>query len=66
MQIILNGESASLPDDCSVQGLLETFDLAGSRVAVELNLEILPASLHASQILLEGDRVEVIRAIGGG
>ena len=66
MQIILNGESMTLPDNCSVQGVLEVVELATSRVAVELNREILPASRYASQLLSEGDCLEIIRAIGGG
>ena len=40
--------------------------LAGKRVAVEVNLEIVPRSQHATRVLREGDRVEIVHAIGGG
>ncbi|MCG2634084.1 MAG: sulfur carrier protein ThiS [Gammaproteobacteria bacterium] len=66
MQITLNGDSKILDDDCSVLGLLEQLGLVGRRIAVEINLEILPASQHSLHRLSEGDRVEIIQAIGGG
>lgn len=66
MRIQLNGEPFELPDGQSVADLLARLDLAGRRVAVELNLDIVPRSQHAATLLAEGDRVEVVHAIGGG
>lgn len=66
MHIQLNGEAFELPDGATVAGLIDRLDLAGRRVAVELNLDIVPRSQHATTALSEGDRVEVVHAIGGG
>ncbi|TRX73601.1 sulfur carrier protein ThiS [Pseudomonas mangiferae] len=66
MRIQLNGEPFELPDGEPVAGLLERLQLVGRRVAVELNLDIVPRSQHATTVLREGDRVEVVHAIGGG
>ena len=66
MRIQLNGESFELPDGETVAGLLALRELAGRRVAVELNLDIVPRSQHADTVLKEGDQVEVVHAIGGG
>lgn len=66
MRIQLNGEPFELPEGHSVAALLERLDLAGRRVAVELNLDIVPRSQHATTALKEGDQVEVVQAIGGG
>ncbi|MFZ3154935.1 sulfur carrier protein ThiS [Pseudomonas sp.] len=66
MRIQLNGEAFELPDGATVAGLIERLDLAGRRVAVELNLDIVPRSQHATTALREGDQVEVVHAIGGG
>lgn len=66
MQIHLNGEPRELASDTSILQLLEQLDLVGRRVAVELNLDIVPRSAHATTILQPGDRVEVVHAIGGG
>lgn len=66
MRIQLNGESFELPDGETVAALLTRLELAGRRVAVELNLDIVPRSQHVSMALREGDQVEVVHAIGGG
>ncbi|MBU2156305.1 MAG: sulfur carrier protein ThiS, partial [Gammaproteobacteria bacterium] len=55
-----------LPDGTTVAELIDRLDLAGRRVAVELNLDIVPRSQHAATALREGDQVEVVHAIGGG
>ncbi|ARU90238.1 sulfur carrier protein ThiS [Pseudomonas sp. M30-35] len=66
MRIQLNGEPLELADGQTVAGLIAQLDLTGRRVAVELNLDIVPRSQHASTVLSEGDRIEVVHAIGGG
>ncbi|HLU13269.1 MAG TPA: sulfur carrier protein ThiS [Arenimonas sp.] len=66
MEILLNGEPREVPAGTTVAGLLDLAGYGGRKVAVELNLEVVPRSRHADQVLAEGDRVEVIHAIGGG
>ncbi|WP_039590469.1 sulfur carrier protein ThiS [Pseudomonas frederiksbergensis] len=66
MRIQLNGEPLELPDGETVAALLTRLELAGRRVAVELNLYIVPRSQHADTTLNDGDSVEVVHAIGGG
>ncbi len=50
----------------TVRSLLEHFELAGRRVAVAINAEIVPRSRFADAVIRDGDRVEVIQAVGGG
>jgi sulfur carrier protein ThiS len=66
MQITLNGEARDCAPGTSVSSLLDAAGYAGKRVAVEVNLEIVPRSAHASHLLAEGDKVEIVHAIGGG
>jgi sulfur carrier protein len=66
MDIRLNGAPRALTAPCSIERLLEDAGLAGRRVAVEVNGEIVPRGLHASHELREGDRVEIVHALGGG
>ena len=66
MRIQLNGESLDLPDGETVAALLTRLELTGRRVAVELNLDIVPRSQHDLTTLTDGDSVEVVHAIGGG
>jgi len=66
MQIDLNGEAYSLDQAISLAELVERLGLTGKRLAIELNLDIVPRSQHAETLLSEGDRVEIVHAIGGG
>ena len=66
MQIILNGEAKAVTAPLTVLQLLEQLGLGGRRVAVEVNREIVPRSRHGEHELKHDDRVEVVRAIGGG
>lgn len=66
MNILLNGKTYELTAPANVTRLLAARGFAGKRVAVELNEEILPRSEYEKYELREGDRVEIVRAIGGG
>ena len=66
MQIQLNGEAYSLDEPTTLTDLVERLGLAGKRLAIELNLEIVPRSQFAETRLADGDRVEIVHAIGGG
>lgn len=66
ISIVVNGEGRTVDDGLSVAGLLASLGLAGKRVAVELNREIVPRSCHGSTPVQPGDEVEIVQAIGGG
>lgn len=66
MNIHINGQARDIADDLNVSGLLAELGMADKRVAVERNGELVPKSLHAEQTLTEGDRIEIVQAIGGG
>ena len=66
MQIILNGADREVPDQWSAGDLITDLGLAGKRLALEVNTAIVPRSTLDEHILQPGDRVEIVRAIGGG
>jgi sulfur carrier protein len=66
MQVSVNGEPKTLAEGFTVAELLGVLDLGDRRVAVEVNQDIVPRSEHGRHVLREGDRVEVVHAIGGG
>jgi sulfur carrier protein len=66
MLIHLNGEPRELPGQITVAELLESAGYGLRRVAVEVNRGIVPKSRHATQRLQDGDKVEIVQAIGGG
>lgn len=66
MQLMVNGETRQLPEGMTVAQLLEEMSLTTKRLAVEVNLEIVPRSTYDTRRLQAGDRVEIVHAIGGG
>ncbi|WP_415883126.1 sulfur carrier protein ThiS [Neptuniibacter sp. SY11_33] len=66
MQVQVNGEMLQLQDGITLTSLVEQLELGEKRIAIELNLEIIPRSQHAETVLKESDRVEIVHAIGGG
>ncbi|OAD19771.1 ThiS, thiamine-biosynthesis [Candidatus Thiomargarita nelsonii] len=66
MEIFLNGNSQQVEDGLNIALFIKQLDLENKRLAVEINLEIVPRSQFDSHILSAGDRVEIVRAIGGG
>ncbi len=66
MEIQVNGETRQVPEGASIAALLDDLSLTGRRIAVEVNQDIVPRSRHDEHRLSEGDRVEIIHAIGGG
>lgn len=66
MKLTVNGEERELPDGATVTALVGELGLGGARVAVEVNGELVPRSRHPEHVLADGDRVEVVTAIGGG
>lgn len=66
MQLMVNGEARELPDNSTVKHLLENLQLAATRVAVEVNLEIVPRATYAERTLQDGDKIEIVHFVGGG
>jgi sulfur carrier protein len=65
VNITINGEAASI-EALSVQDYLLLLGIDPRRVAVELNLDILPKAAYPDTALREGDRLEIVHFVGGG
>jgi len=66
MQIRVNGEPKEIADGATLADLIALLQLADRRIAVEVNQELAPRSTFQSHRLQPDDRVEIVRAIGGG
>ena len=66
ISITVNGEPRQLDAPLNCAELLTRLDLAGKRVALERNGEIVPRSAHQTTLLADGDRLEIVVAVGGG
>lgn len=66
IEITLNGAPVQLLAPLCIAALLAERGLSGKRVAVELNGQIVPKSLHTQTVVRPSDRLEIVVAVGGG
>ncbi|HXH51371.1 MAG TPA: sulfur carrier protein ThiS [Terriglobia bacterium] len=66
MTLQLNGEQREVPDGLSLAGLVEWLELPADRVAIERNLEVVKRASWNETRLENGDRLEIVRMVGGG
>ncbi|HEY0702573.1 MAG TPA: sulfur carrier protein ThiS [Candidatus Acidoferrales bacterium] len=66
MKIKINGEAQEIPDGLTVSALLEHLGMAGTRVAIERNLDILPRANWNETAVAASDSFEIVHFVGGG
>lgn len=66
VSIAVNGETREVPKDLTITGLLDHLEMKGGQVAVARNTEIVPRSDFETVRIRDGDRIEIVHAIGGG
>jgi sulfur carrier protein len=67
MRVLINGQPHEYSDAAlTVTELLARLELAGKRIAVEMNGDVVPRSRHAQTVVRDGDSFEIIVAVGGG
>jgi sulfur carrier protein len=64
--VTLNGNRVELEQPMTIRQLLETANVPPNYLAVEINADVVPREEHASQIVQDGDCVEVVTLVGGG
>ena len=66
MKITVNGKEQEVADGLSVEGLLTQLGVKREYTAVAVNREVTPKSAYAVTRLNAGDKVEIVRPMGGG
>lgn len=66
IDVVINGQPRSFADGTTVLAMLDELGFAGKPVAVERNRDVIPRAQHATTILVDGDRLEVVTFVGGG
>jgi sulfur carrier protein len=66
MRVTVNDQPTDLPDTATVADLLAQLALPGTRVAVEVNRQLVRRLDHGDTRLNQGDTVEVVTLVGGG
>jgi sulfur carrier protein len=64
--IVLNGDPYVIDGEIRLVALLERLDMRQTRVAVEINREIVPKASYTETVIKPGDNVEIINFVGGG
>ncbi|MDQ2917572.1 MAG: sulfur carrier protein ThiS [Pseudomonadota bacterium] len=67
LKLTVNGVVTSVAvEESTLAALVTTLGLAGKRIAIEKNGEIVPRSRYATTTVARGDRLEIVGAVGGG
>ena len=66
MKLQINGGQRDFPENLTIATLVEHLGMKSDRVAVELNLEIVPRTQWPSMPLKDGDKLEIVHFVGGG
>jgi sulfur carrier protein len=66
IQVTVNGAQHRFETPLDIRAMLEKLSMAGKKVAVEKNGEIIPRSLHQQTLVADGDQLEIVVAVGGG
>ena len=66
MVVTVNGKPMELPEGLTLEGLLARLEVRREYTAVALNREVAPRARHATALLRDGDRVEIVHPMGGG
>lgn len=66
MKLVINGEDRVVEGPITLSSLVEQLGMKPDRVAVELNLDIVPREQWHGTQLADGDRLEIVHFVGGG
>jgi thiamine biosynthesis protein ThiS len=66
LEVVVNGDLKKLATVCSVAELLVALEMGDRRVAVAVNRELVLRSSYPDVRLANGDRIEILEAVGGG
>ena len=66
MKLIVNGSTLTIDEQSTAADLMTQLGYQNQRVALEVNEAIIPKSTHEKFNLNEGDKIEIIKAVGGG
>ena len=66
LAITVNGEARSVAPATTVAALVAELGLTGRKIAVAVNREVVPRRAYGARELSDGDRIEILEAVGGG
>ena len=64
--IFINGDLKKFPQEINIISVLETLNISSKHIAIEINENLVFRSDWQETNLKDGDKVEIVKAIGGG
>jgi len=66
MKVFLNGKKVNVGNNLTAEQLLVCIGYQDKRIALEINEQIIPKSEYSNKIIVQNDKIEIIKAVGGG
>lgn len=66
IEVNVNGDRVQVPKNATIGQLLDKLELNTRAIAVEVNEQLQPRDTHATFVLNNDDRLEIVTLVGGG
>ena len=66
IKIFVNGDSKEVAFDSNIFSFLKSLKISTKHIAIEINESLIFRSNWEETTLKEGDKIEIVKAIGGG
>ena len=66
IKIFINGDLKKFPQEINIVSVLESLNISSNHIAIEINESLIFRSNWEETTLKEGDKIEIVKAIGGG
>lgn len=66
MRVLINGETRTIENELNLRELLEKLELPTTRIAIELNKDVIRKKDWESVKIADADKIEIIHFVGGG
>ena len=66
IKIFINGDLKKFPPETNIVSVLESLNISSKHIAIEINENLVFRSDWQETNLKDGDKVEIVKAIGGG
>lgn len=66
MRLIINGQNREFRDVKSLAELVRELDISVPHFAIAVNSQVISKSGYESTVIRDGDKIEIVHAVGGG
>ncbi len=66
LRLTINGKERDLRSGSTLSELLRELEISSPHFAVALNYQVVPKSKYETTPVEDGDKIEIVHAVGGG